>query len=401
MTLHSRTKTFTSVELLAVSKRKRNAFTLVELLVVIAIIGVLVALLLPAVQSAREAARRSQCANNLRQLGVAHLNYEAAKKGFVPMAKFFWNSATAVGALQPGYKDAAAYPVPPGDRPGGWYDDHGWYIPLMPYIEQAQVTNLGNPKMPISHPSNLQVRKALIPLHACPSDIGLQKNEWDSGPNPTTWARVRSNYVVNAGNTIYGQHDVGAACPGTTTPALCRFGGAPVTGGKVTALKSITDGTANTLLMSEIRVLPENFGWGGPYSDTQTALGGQIFTAWNPPNSQVADCLCRAGDWAGNPGVREGFESQGMLWPQGIAPCGYYGEQRLPVSTDATAERIFTIDGYSGGHMLVVQSARSHHAGGVNASRCDASVKFYADSIDPATWNALSSAAADDLPGAE
>jgi hypothetical protein len=206
---------------------------------------------------------------------------------------------------------------------------------------------------------------------------------------------VRSNYVVNAGNTIYGQHDVGAPCPGTTTPTVCRFGGAPVTGARVTGLKSITDGAANTLLMSEIRVLPENDGWGGPYSDTQTALGGQIFTGWNPPNSQVADCLCRQSDW-GN-GLDVAFQSQGMVWPQGLAPCGYYGEQRMPISSDSLAQNIFAFDGYSRGHNLMVQSARSHHVGGVNASRCDASVKFYADGIDPFTWNGLSSAAGEEL----
>ena len=170
--------------------RQSRGFTLVELLVVIAIIGVLVALLLPAVQAAREAARRSQCLNNLKQLGLAMLNYESAKGGLPPMA-LYWSEAEYNAAYDP-------------DGPGSWYDDHGWYIPLMPYIEQSGVKAIVDVKKSFSDASNEAARRAMIPMHACPSDIGLQKNEWEIA----TWARVRSNYVVNAGNTVYGQHSM-------------------------------------------------------------------------------------------------------------------------------------------------------------------------------------------------
>ena len=90
----------------------------------------------------------------------------------------------------------------------------------MPYIEEVSLTSLGNPDMPLSNPANELVRKAFIPMYACPSDLGLQQNEWSL----PSWARVRTNYVVNAGNTTYGQHNVGN-CPMGAFPNCRLFGG--------------------------------------------------------------------------------------------------------------------------------------------------------------------------------
>ncbi|WP_428308107.1 DUF1559 domain-containing protein [Lacipirellula sp.] len=350
-----------------VHDRQRSAgFTLVELLVVIAIIGVLVALLLPAVQAAREAARRGQCLNNQKQLSLAFLNYESSKKGLPPMAKFWWNTATA--GQEKGYLDLF-----PGG-PGGWYDDHGWYLPIMPYMEQAGLSNLANPSKSFSDASNLAARTAFVPMHQCPSDIGLQRNEWDV----PTWARVRSNYVVNAGNTVYGQHDL------STVNVL--FAGAPFRPRIDTPLNMITDGTSNTLMTSEVKVLPESVAWGGPYSDAQTALGGQIFTGWNTPNSAAADALCRQGEWINN--VESGFAQQGIPKPltATVTAAGDVTLGRL------AGEAIQDSNGHKQQHI----AARSQHAGGVNSSRCDGSVKYYADGVDPLLWRALTSAAGDE-----
>ncbi|MAT69833.1 MAG: hypothetical protein CMJ58_09945 [Planctomycetaceae bacterium] len=376
------------------ARPSRTGFTLVELLVVIAIIGVLVALLLPAIQAAREAARRSQCTNNLRQLGLAHMNYESSRKGLVPMAKFWWNSNQGADrqGLTPGYHDPQTYPG--SAKPGAWYDDHGWYIPLMPYIEQANLESVGDPDSALSAPVNEPVRKAFIPTHSCPSDIGLQENEWGQ----TQWARVRSNYVVNAGNTVYGQHDLRAPCPGTNS-AECYFGGAPFGPVETTSLARISDGTANTLMMSEVLVLPSTQGWGGPYSDAQTALGGQVFTGWNTPNAGAQDALCRMSYW-GTTEVLAGFDEQGIPRPcrsESAPACvsGRGGSGNFTVEGIKLSPDLPSLD--SNGHKQQSITARSHHPGGVNASRCDASVLFYNDGIDARVWNSLSSAWAGDI----
>ncbi len=125
--------------------RARHAFTLVELLVVIAIIGILVGLLLPAVQNAREAARRTQCFNNLRQIGLALHNYESAYRRF-PSG---WIS---------------------GDLSGepGW----GWSVALFPFIEQNNMYQSIDTNVPIEDPMHEEARLYVVPTFLCPSDIG-------------------------------------------------------------------------------------------------------------------------------------------------------------------------------------------------------------------------------------
>ena len=359
-------------------RKVRLGFTLVELLVVIAIIGVLVALLLPAIQAAREAARRSQCINNLKQLGLAHLNYESTFKGFIPMAKF-WNNADYDAAYDP-------------DGPGGWYDDHGWYLPLMPYLEQANLKNLVDPDQSLSSEVNYAARTTFVEMHACPSDIGLQKNEWPPAAGSQLWARIRSNYVVNAGNTVYGQHDLSA--PGN----YVQFGGAPFAPAKVTKLSKITDGTSNTLMMAEIIVLPETIGWAGPYSDTQTALGGQVFTGWQIPNSAAADAMARIGEW--NSGeIMQAFEQAGLPFPLAATTASSGGiptqvKGGVPAK-EGTPDPNTILD--SNGHKQQRSTARSRHSGGVNASRCDGSVSYYDDDIDLRVWRASTTAWAGDI----
>ncbi len=160
-----------------------KAFTLVELLVVIAIIGILIALLLPAIQSAREAARRTQCANNLKQIGLAMQTHESARK-----------------VLPAGTKYGPGDMLPPSNAPGhGWYDEHGWYSALMPFIEEVGFQNAIHYDLSFTDSSNDTARRMKVGMFECPSDRMVQ-NEW---PSPA-YARWRGNYAVNFGNTYYG-----------------------------------------------------------------------------------------------------------------------------------------------------------------------------------------------------
>src|SRR3954466_8003789 len=166
----------------------RTAFTLVELLVVIAIIGVLVALLLPAVQTAREAARRSQCQNNLKQTSLAMLNYESI------------------------------YQTLPGGMGRFGCCWGTWQVRVLPFIEQAALAAIyqnsdGNDATGIRYrvAPNLTVTQSRIKAWTCPSDI----------PNAPNGGITSHNYVVNFGNTSYYQEAINNA--GT----ILAFGGAP------------------------------------------------------------------------------------------------------------------------------------------------------------------------------
>jgi prepilin-type N-terminal cleavage/methylation domain-containing protein/prepilin-type processing-associated H-X9-DG protein len=295
-----------------------RGFTLVELLVVIAILALLMALLLPAVQGARAAARRVQCANSVRQLGLAFTSFAAVNEAF-PAFALTWEHAEYVSRC---------------GGPGSWFDDHGWYSQIGPQIEQQAWHDSINFQRSFSDAVNDAPRRVKIPLYACPDD-GLKENEWPS----VTWARVRGNYAVNAGNTNYGQ----------TAKDGVEFGRAPFAPRAGVQLAAIRDGLSNTLLTSEVITTLSSEWWGGPISDFSISLGGQTFTGWLGPNSPTPDEAAR-----GCP-----------------RPEQYNG---IPGCTLTSPDEESSKRG--------AYAARSKHAGGVTAAMCDGSVHFVADSVD-------------------
>ena len=201
----------------------RRAFTLIELLVVIAIIGVLIALLLPAVQAAREAARRAQCANNLKQLGIALHAYH-----------------DALGSLPPG---VLSRPGPDGDNLGpGW----GWASLVLPQLEQSPLANAINYTVSIELPANSTARTTRLNVYACPSDASFQATfeVVDTSTSSTTPGAT----ICRVASTNY------PGCFGTGDPS--DIPGRDVGDGlffrnRGVRFSEITDGLSNTIAVGE------------------------------------------------------------------------------------------------------------------------------------------------------
>ena len=228
----------------------RTGFTLVELLVVIAIIGILVALLLPAVQAAREAGRRSQCANNLKQWCLGMHNYVDTNRGSFPAGM-----------------------VSGGGMPGGSVR-HTWVCSMLAQIEQTAIYNKYVQTTPFHDPPNTVngtfngLLYNSFPTLYCPSDRGDGK--W-AGDN---YFRSRGNYVVNFGNTWVGSSGASA----------------PFSFNKFERLSGITDGTSNTMLMAELIMAANDNSW-DCRGDVHNDDDGAFFSTANTPNSGVDQCV--------------------------------------------------------------------------------------------------------------
>ncbi|HEX6962048.1 MAG TPA: DUF1559 domain-containing protein, partial [Lacipirellula sp.] len=233
--------------------RRSAGFTLVELLVVIAIIGVLVALLLPAVQAAREAARRSQCTNNIKQLALAYMSYHDAKEEFPPALTYSEQALRAKGNS----------PTRGGMPNVDTNSFHGpnWVIMILPYIEQQALKARFDFTQYISAEINREPRGQTIPTMLCPSDsFNTQMFSVPAGLGGDNWAR--GNYGANSSISHAKDGNI-AFSPTQTDPAFIWFsdnlGGdfawtRGVMGGNTSlSIRQIIDGTSNTVLLCELR----------------------------------------------------------------------------------------------------------------------------------------------------
>lgn len=311
----------------------KTGFTLVELLVVIAIIAVLIGLILPAVQAAREAGRRMQCSNNVKQITLAVISYESKHQVY------------CCGSY--GYIDNES-------KPEAWMR-RSWYYHILPYIEQEPLYDVYNEHY--QHPeassggrgsfdyTNLPAKTTIVSTLMCPDDQNNPKVH--NGSSLQNQQGFHGNYVGNGGNTYFN-----VDTSGTWKQESCmELNGIfpPLRAIKPT---QVIDGTSKTLMFSEIRLVPDG-AQGTGKEDIRGRLinarhTGALFSTLYAPNTMEPDRhhYCISTEYA---------------------PCTNTNQKNLV-------------------------SARSYHGGdGVVVSMCDGSTTFIRSTIDMEVYHALGS----------
>ncbi len=374
------------------SNGPRRGFTLIELLVVIAIIGVLIALLLPAVNAARESARRTQCLNNLKQLALAVTSY-VTQTNFLP-AQTTENTSYINGAVQP-----------------AWWTS--WTASVLPQLEQQPLYNALNfnlPMLEMSPPlSGANTTVALVTLSPllCPSDSIQRPVNYlaGSGGAGYTGQFAVSNYACN-----YGGPAMIRSCSGTIVPILAKNnvvfqqivgsgGKPPITAGPI-RLALIVDGMSTTALLSEHLLAQDNLQ--GPWMPLMPGPGNGrrglypvamsvVLDQGSLANAQSFLTACKGLSATTQATATGSFGSQWLLSADFATANNAYMHFMTPNSSSCagTPDSSTFISNSTWGGIGAAITATSNHSGGVNVAFGDGSVKFVKDGINPQIWWAL------------
>ena len=320
--------------------QKSRAFTLIELLVVIAIIGVLVALLLPAVQAARESARRIQCSHHLRQLAIATHNYESTFRRLPPSTIVDFASALSSN--------------------NGTWGVHGRILPFLEQSNLYQKVDVG-----IGWDFQAAIDEVKIPIFACPSDVGSYRLR---DPGKGKVSLFPTSYGFNLGTWF------------VYDPSTRRGGDGVFFPNSFLKISSIHDGLSNTILCSEVK------GW------TAYTRNGAPGDESIPTQIDDAVAAAHCGTQFKNTGHTE--------WPDGrVHHTGFTAtltpNSFVPFSRDGT---VFDVDynswqegknGSAGDPTYAIITSRSFHPGIVQAAFADGSVQVISEDIQLANWRAM------------
>ncbi|AGA30529.1 DUF1559 domain-containing protein [Singulisphaera acidiphila] len=382
-------------------RRQRLGFTLIELLVVISIIGVLVGLLLPAVNAAREAGRRTQCANNMRQLGLALINFSSSKNTFPNAGTFNDTSGASItSSLAPGTIADTVKAT--------WMSN--WVVDILPYLDQQDLANAWDHAKPYmwstqsisGQPANLSIGNTALGVLRCPDDSSAQLGQGNL------------SYVVNGGFTLF--HGTQASYTGgvpnaTPTPVSPSFvtmewgTGIPQRLGVMflgsqaggasfdykTTPAAITDGSSNTLLISENTMAG---------FDSSGTLSGGSPTNWACPLPNY--CM-----FIGSPNVC-GATGAVRTCVGGTAPLSLQADFTTNPPVDGPGWKQSNTnsstngDYINGGQNVVIKGtfpfSNSGHPSGCNMVFTDGATRFISSTIDGTVYSKMITPAGSKLP---